>query len=716
MGKAQKKKEMRRHNPVRVPDSHLPKGLDAASKTSSKKDAVLPIIQKLEGGEAQDRTWACSAVSNLIQNDPSTRRLLQGKNIVGILISKLSDSVDEVVVEAAGALRNLCIDAGYDVCAEMFNKNIISPLKDLIPKISSALDKLVTSPTSAPENTTELVFNLAENVITILWCLSETSNKALNAINELHLAPFLMAFLENRAKLSSRTTAAAAQCLYVLTDDNFPVIADVRSNSSFTSCLVSIATTSEAISGDDVAKLKEGKEMAEARGISLRILCAGILRNISPIPAPSAASSVDIDRSVVLPLLLPVLSSVSLVDASARVSHLVSTQSEDIGTEKLSIKNAPKSDHRTPAEIELDFIETKLRNIQLSLEILTGVCATLPDPDFAKDASDDTNDDEEEDDDAMDADEGDDGDETLDAPIDAETDTTPAVPDSNTALLPSILPPLLTLIQPTPLSFPPLPSTSAAPLEEQPKTHAPTTSALASVHISALECLNNIFLSLGVAGRAGKGGGTNANLEVAKDVDAGKRVWDGVWAALALVGLEGVGVAGQERRKEMWEIAVGVLWGVGGIWKGSIVPNEEQVKVLIQLCDSTSEGQLRVKAIGALECLAQHQPSIEANKVISTYFLSIISTPLASSSTSPEPIIQAASALIDIYSDENSPYDVNFRQGGFFQALSTALPNVKKAVKSIDRKKEGGRLLRGHGEEVLDNLRGFIKYRSNLKF
>jgi hypothetical protein len=47
----------------------------------------------------------CVAVSNLIQNDPSTRRLLQGKNIVGVLITRLSDSEEEVVIEAAGTLR-----------------------------------------------------------------------------------------------------------------------------------------------------------------------------------------------------------------------------------------------------------------------------------------------------------------------------------------------------------------------------------------------------------------------------------------------------------------------------------------------------------------------------------------------------------------------------------------------------------------------------------
>ena len=90
---------------MRVPDSHLPKGLTSASQSSSRSNEILPIIQKMESTDVTERKWACIAVSNLIQNDPSTRRLLQGKNVVGALITRLTDSEEEVVVEAAGALR-----------------------------------------------------------------------------------------------------------------------------------------------------------------------------------------------------------------------------------------------------------------------------------------------------------------------------------------------------------------------------------------------------------------------------------------------------------------------------------------------------------------------------------------------------------------------------------------------------------------------------------
>ena len=68
--------------------------------------------------DGAERKWACVAVSNLIYNDPSTRRLLQGKNVVGALITRLSDGEEEVVVEAAGALR--CVRLSLSVCQNMF--------------------------------------------------------------------------------------------------------------------------------------------------------------------------------------------------------------------------------------------------------------------------------------------------------------------------------------------------------------------------------------------------------------------------------------------------------------------------------------------------------------------------------------------------------------------------------------------------------------------
>jgi hypothetical protein len=76
-----------------------------------------------------------------------------------------------------------------------------------------------------------------------------------------------------------------------------------------------------------------------------------------------------------------------------------------------------------------------------------------------------------------------------------------------------------------------------------------------------------------------------------------------------------------------------------------------------------------------------------------------------------ESYIQAISAVIDIYSDEETPYDANFRHSGWLQNLRDAVGPLRSLVRGIDRRKLGERELRLRGEEVLLNLRGFIQYR-----
>jgi hypothetical protein len=73
--------------------------------------------------------------------------MFQSKNVVGELIERLSDSVDEVVVEASGALRNLAIDGGFELCGEMFNKGVMSHLAVLMGKVGHAKTTLIRFPT-----------------------------------------------------------------------------------------------------------------------------------------------------------------------------------------------------------------------------------------------------------------------------------------------------------------------------------------------------------------------------------------------------------------------------------------------------------------------------------------------------------------------------------------------------------------------------------------
>ena len=191
--------------------------------------------------------------------------------------------------------------------------------------------------------------------------------------------------------------------------------------------------------------------------------------------------------------------------------------------------------------------------MQLALEILTGVCATLPDPDPEIEADEEEPEIEDEvfedspvDGNAMGDDAADDAmavDGVALEPNDSPTSSAPS-------FLPTLVEPLLALIQPTELSFP------------APSPHPPTTSALSAIHIAAFECLSNTFFAL-----------ASAPGSAASDVHVGERVWGAVWAALAGAGSPVESMPGSAR-VAVWDVAVGVLWGVGTVWKGKIVRND----------------------------------------------------------------------------------------------------------------------------------------------
>ena len=258
--------------------------------------------------------------------------------------------------------------------------------------------------------------------------------------------------------------------------------------------------------------------------------------------------------------------------------------------EGLSLKHTPKSDNKSPVELKLERFESRLRTIQLGLEILTSICATLPDSEILPEGDGDGGDEEEEKEGEIEMD----GEEDPDARM--ATDETPTTPQPNLSHLTFLVPPLLSLIEPTHLSFPPSGS---------PSIHPPTTSALGAIHLCALECLNNLFLSLATSHRS------LTDTEKAQ----GATIWSSLWAALDRVGDPRAAKSTKEQ-KSFWETAIGVLWGISIVFKGAIVPEEGQVELLTGLSDAyAGNDQMKVKLVGTLECLAQHPQSIDANRV-----------------------------------------------------------------------------------------------------
>ncbi|KZT62660.1 ARM repeat-containing protein [Calocera cornea HHB12733] len=680
MGKSQKKrvgKTGRRHNPVRVPDDHLGHGLAAAESAAPAERAaqVLPVMQKLSAPDAGDRTWACSAISNLISNDPGTRRLLQGKNVVGQLITRLSDSAEEVVVEASGALRNLCIDGGVELGREMYNKNVLSPLRTCVQKISATLDRILSNTPVEPAEipARKLIYPFAENVLTLFWCLSETSQKALTAINALDLAPFLLAFLLNREQIPLPTVVAAAQCLYVLTDDNPPFLEAVRSSGEWVAALMDAARTGSVLPNgttngtpkkSDKGKAKE-KDDPE-RLTELRVLACGILRNISPLPSLLPAAAVDIDAQIVLPTILPLLS-LSLPATATRALELQGKAQ----TKPLPKKGQPPgTDHQSEEERELDAVERRCRTLLMALEVLAGVCAVLPDevvlrPDGEGEEEGGMDEDMDED---MVADAADDTEEE-----DGE-DRTPVL--EATLPLPSVLQTILAL--PAQL-LPLIPATPISYLSPSPVP--PITSALAQIHLRALEALSNLLLGAAAFGAP-----------VPRETR--DEVWRVVWGIVGsgaeeapkVNGVDGAATNGTllvdpskaaetKIPEEVREAAVGVLWAClesGGASASAVEVQDDTALKLMQICASSADEDTRARCVGSLARLGQRTDPKhrEENRAIASFLFGPFTPPFTSQSA---PLTLAhMHGVIDMFSDETSPNDGVFAEGGYLQVMEQA--------------------------------------------
>lgn len=118
--------------------------------------------------------------------------------------------------------------------------------------------------------------------------------------------------------------------------------------------------------------------------------------------------------------------------------------------------------------------------------------------------------------------------------------------------LPARLTKLATL---TPLSFPPSTAT--------PSPHPPTTSLLSTIHLRALEALNNLFLTFAAAQLSEPGDGR---------IDS-QSLWDGLLPIIEMISSEAsvLGARGQEMRGEVLDMVTGALWGVVKLESTAIV-------------------------------------------------------------------------------------------------------------------------------------------------
>jgi hypothetical protein len=179
MGKLKKNSRSSRHraNPLAVRANRENKQDEQLTKNK-----ILPLIAKLRSLAPNDRSMALGTIS-IMCDDPKFRKLLLKERLVQIIMEQcLTDSNSEIVVESFGLLRNLVIEEGYDVAIYLWRQNIWKVIQENLNKSTRGFHLFREKPEEFDKVATTLLFDMIENLISLITGLCDSTDEILNTV------------------------------------------------------------------------------------------------------------------------------------------------------------------------------------------------------------------------------------------------------------------------------------------------------------------------------------------------------------------------------------------------------------------------------------------------------------------------------------------------------------------------------------------------------
>ncbi|XP_076012222.1 HEAT repeat-containing protein 3 [Genypterus blacodes] len=339
--------------------------------------AAGELLEKLQSPSADVREFACASISRVVQQSQSIPGFLQ-KDAVRRLGPMLLDRSLAVRETATGALRNLSVCGGQEVCEDMVKHDVMTPLTALLRECCAGFESSAPS-TKGQKNKAEDVANEAVN---LLWNLCESSSQALSVFNKAGLLDVVVQCLEkypNNVELA----LSAAQCLHTVTDDNPELLCSA--NSAVLGALEKVLLSSEPSMANTL----------------LRTLSAGTLWNMkSSLPAARQAQilsavaatlsqSLELDAGALIPELRQAeevrhASAPATADAEEQAADVAAVEEMDEEEEAVNHKRNGKasktdndfSDLLPRGREELREATALLTAQQTSLEIIVNMCCS----------------------------------------------------------------------------------------------------------------------------------------------------------------------------------------------------------------------------------------------------------------------------------------------------------------------------------------------------
>ncbi|CAG5852310.1 unnamed protein product [Menidia menidia] len=172
------------------------------------------LLEKLQSPSADVREFACASISRVVQQSQTIPGFLQ-RDAVKRLGPLVLDSSLAVRETATGALRNLSVCGGQEVCEDMVKHDVMTPLTALLRECCTGFDGAAV----ATPDKSNAVEDVANEAVNLLWNLCESSSQALSIFNSSGLLDVVVQCLE-RYPHNVELAISAAHCLHTVTEDN----------------------------------------------------------------------------------------------------------------------------------------------------------------------------------------------------------------------------------------------------------------------------------------------------------------------------------------------------------------------------------------------------------------------------------------------------------------------------------------------------------------
>lgn len=179
MGKLKKgrRNQRARHNPAARKNGNGNSAENRPAKDETvRQNKIVPLISKLASAAPNDRSMALSAITVLAEDERLRRMFLKERLVATVMEQSLTDSNDEIVVEAFGLLRNLTIEEGHEVAKHLWRANIWAAVERGLAKIRE-LFGFITENKKLDKKRAYLLYDFTENLLSLVVAIASCSDE-----------------------------------------------------------------------------------------------------------------------------------------------------------------------------------------------------------------------------------------------------------------------------------------------------------------------------------------------------------------------------------------------------------------------------------------------------------------------------------------------------------------------------------------------------------